>query len=173
MVYMGGGVVDFIYHGEANIYQEDLDVFLALAEELQLKGLAGAQDDTSYDGKDEIKTTKQNNPPKKTTLRHEDNLYQPHKSEESDTNTADHIIVPVDAAKLLMPFSTNNDQLKAQLDSMMVKAEDGEIKYVCTVCGKIAKGKDWGTAKRDMRKHIETHIEGLSYTCNQCGKVSR
>ena len=33
-------IVDFIYHGEANIYQEDLDAFLALAEELQLKGWA-------------------------------------------------------------------------------------------------------------------------------------
>ena len=47
MIYMRGlkakdltAIVDFIYHGEANIYQEDLDGFLALAEQLQLKGLA-------------------------------------------------------------------------------------------------------------------------------------
>ena len=33
-------VVDFIYHGEANIYQEDLGGFLIHANELQLKGLA-------------------------------------------------------------------------------------------------------------------------------------
>ena len=33
-------VVDFIYHGEANIYQEDLGGFLILANKLQLKGLA-------------------------------------------------------------------------------------------------------------------------------------
>ena len=32
-------VVDFIYHGEVNINQDDLDAFLNLAEELQLKGL--------------------------------------------------------------------------------------------------------------------------------------
>ena len=32
-------VVYFIYHGEVNIYQEDLDSFLNLAQELQLKGL--------------------------------------------------------------------------------------------------------------------------------------
>ena len=31
-------ILDFIYHGEANIYQEDLDGFLSLAGELQLKG---------------------------------------------------------------------------------------------------------------------------------------
>jgi hypothetical protein len=49
MIYMRGlksknmvAIVDFIYYGEANIYQEDLDEFLALADELQLKGLAGS-----------------------------------------------------------------------------------------------------------------------------------
>ena len=51
MIYMRGlkakdlqDVVDFIYHGEANIYQDDLDGFLALADKLQLKGLAGSQE---------------------------------------------------------------------------------------------------------------------------------
>ena len=43
MIYMRGlkfknlvAIIDFIYLGEANIYQEDLDGFLALAEEIQL-----------------------------------------------------------------------------------------------------------------------------------------
>ena len=36
-------IVDFIYLEEASIYQEDLHGFLALAESLQLKGLAGIQ----------------------------------------------------------------------------------------------------------------------------------
>ena len=36
-------MLDFFYHGEANVYQENLDSFLVLAEELQLKGLTGNQ----------------------------------------------------------------------------------------------------------------------------------
>ena len=32
-------IVDFLYFGEANVYQENLDNFLTHAEELQLKGL--------------------------------------------------------------------------------------------------------------------------------------
>ena len=32
-------MLNFLYVGEANVFQEDLDSFLALAEELQLKGL--------------------------------------------------------------------------------------------------------------------------------------
>ena len=34
-------ILDFMYHGVAEIYQENLDAFLAVAEELQLKGLTG------------------------------------------------------------------------------------------------------------------------------------
>ena len=30
------GILDFMYYGEANVAQEDLDQFLALAEELQV-----------------------------------------------------------------------------------------------------------------------------------------
>ena len=35
-------LVDFIYHGEANVYEEDLNDFLLIAEELELKGLCGS-----------------------------------------------------------------------------------------------------------------------------------
>ena len=34
-------MIDFLYLGEAKVFQENLDSFLALAEELKLKGLAG------------------------------------------------------------------------------------------------------------------------------------
>merc|ERR1712129_184660 len=44
LIYMRGlksedlvAIIDFLYFGEANIYQENLDSFLAVAEELQLK----------------------------------------------------------------------------------------------------------------------------------------
>ena len=46
LIYMQGmksenllAIVDFMYNGKANIYQENLDTFLNIAEELQLKGL--------------------------------------------------------------------------------------------------------------------------------------
>ena len=41
-------VIDFLYHGEVNILQENLEQFLNLADELQLKGLSG-QTDTNQD----------------------------------------------------------------------------------------------------------------------------
>ena len=36
-------VLDFIYGGEANVAQEELNSFLAVAEELKVKGLTGIQ----------------------------------------------------------------------------------------------------------------------------------
>ena len=46
LIYMRGmksadlaAIVDFLYDGEANIYQEHLESFLSIAEELKLKGL--------------------------------------------------------------------------------------------------------------------------------------
>ena len=33
--------VNFLYHGKLKILQEDLDGFISLTEELQLKGLTG------------------------------------------------------------------------------------------------------------------------------------
>ena len=52
IIYMRGikyqdlvAIVDFLYHGEANVYQDDLDSFLSIAEEFQLKGLMGGTDD--------------------------------------------------------------------------------------------------------------------------------
>ena len=52
LIYMRGlkykdlvSIVDFIYHGEVNIHQEDLNTFLDLATEMELKGLAGSSSD--------------------------------------------------------------------------------------------------------------------------------
>ena len=65
LIYMRGvksevlvAMVDFFYRGEANIYQENLDSFLALAAELQLKGLEENQNKENDDETDPIKTEK-------------------------------------------------------------------------------------------------------------------
>ena len=56
LIYMRGvkfedisAIVDFLYCGEANVFQESLDSFLAIAQELQLKGLMGKIDETDED----------------------------------------------------------------------------------------------------------------------------
>ena len=53
LVYMKGiksenifALVDFLYRGEANIFEDNLDSFLALANEVKLQGLSGKVEET-------------------------------------------------------------------------------------------------------------------------------
>ena len=62
LIYMKGmrsddlrAIVDFLYFGEANVFQENLDSFLAIAGELQLKGL---EDSATQDGPNDDKQPK-------------------------------------------------------------------------------------------------------------------
>ena len=65
LIYMKGiksddllSIVDFLYCGEANVYQENLDSFLAIAEELKLKGLTGQNIDQKEKDKEIWSTDK-------------------------------------------------------------------------------------------------------------------
>ena len=60
-------MVDFLYNGEANVSQGNLDSFLVLAEELQLKGLRGNQ--TENETEVPSMPTKQNSQPKSSKFR--------------------------------------------------------------------------------------------------------
>ena len=46
-------ILEFLYRGEANLFQDDLDSFLAFAEELQLKGLTGISERFEDSNRDE------------------------------------------------------------------------------------------------------------------------
>ena len=172
LIYMKGfksetltAIVDFLYHGEANIYQEDLDSFLGLAEELKLKGLTGRNnDDKEEDWKAE---TKQDETPSQEERRKANKTAPRQNSEnllqhEETSNTS----LALNNTKV----SVELDNLDAQIKSMMTKSDiscgQGKL-ATCNVCGK--EGPAMG-----MPRHIEAnHITGLSHSCNFCGKISR
>ena len=59
LIYMRGvtsealvAIIDFLYFGEANIYQENLETFVNIAEELKLKGFNGGGNGGREVGKD-------------------------------------------------------------------------------------------------------------------------
>ena len=183
MIYMRGvrakdlvAIMDFIYQGETNIYQEDLDGFLALAEELKLKGLTGAQSLKTDE------TEESNTPPKpevprplkknKTGIK--DSPKIDYKSEiMNDTtnyNSLDEFdsIVTINDSKLIIDPDTSTEDHEAIIGSMMERIIDPNYSWKCKSCGKLTKG-----SATQMKRHIETHLEGLSYPCRMCDKVSR
>ena len=175
MIYMRGvkpnnlvAIVDFIYNGETNIFQDNLDEFLKLAEELQLKGLAGNfKEDTINEvvtnkpqktKSNEKRNTEPMSPP---VLAKEENQVQDVPSDEYGT---------VAVSDLNSSKVSNVEELDGQIDSMLQKV-DGSGMYTvwaCSVCGKQSKQRS------NIRQHIEArHTDGISHPCDQCGKVMR
>ena len=161
-------MVDFIYLGEANIYQEDLDGFLALAEELQLKGLTGAQENSLIKEESEILNYLPK-PQKKTTPKRDNNMVvETYDKKPLENNALVPLFEGKNASSKNILIDPDNEDVKAKIISMMEKILEGEFNWRCTVCGKMTKG-----SKTHMSRHIESHIDGVSYPCNQCGNISR
>ena len=158
-------LMDFMYQGEANIYQDDLDSFLALAEELQLMGLTTSETEPMASHKDVIHNPRVNT--KKKSSSRENNIDA--NPNEIDFKFGSHkhndLIVPVKNGRMLE--SADIEYQQTYINSMMERIHEGNIRWKCTVCGKASRDR------KDMSRHIETHIEGMSYPCTECGKVSR
>jgi len=60
-------VLNFMYHGEVNVAQEELNSFLSVAEELQVKGLTQNSPTTNPNTKTEPQPTRPRAPPPETT----------------------------------------------------------------------------------------------------------
>ena len=184
LIYMRGvkardltSVVDFIYHGEANINEGDLNDFLAIAEELHLKGLSGSN--TSNTKPSPLKETINNSKKKKFSNHLVDsftlpNLLNPGTSD-TDTNmltpSFDNTVSlfevsPIFEAKTSVSFKNENSELDKNINTMLQKVND---LWTCIVCGKT----DKNNRSDNVRKHIETHIEGLAHPCGHCGKTFR
>ena len=176
MVYMRGvkfddllAIVDFLYRGEANVFQENLDSFLAIAEELQLEGLMGNR----YQSVDNLETGEKCPPPHVSSLIEAGTVVPETYKRETFNNK---IVQAGENTKVTI--ATNQSSDLAELDeivkSMMEKSENkcgnpNENRKAdrCKVCGKEGKG-------RDIKDHIEAnHIEGIVLPCNLCEKTFR
>ena len=174
LIYMKGtkaknliAILDFIYQGEAQIIQEDLENFLELAEELQIKGLTG--DTNTGEPLTNSNIEKYVEPENVEIKRHlkvkSTKTEQIFEESPSKTEYEKRIVSVSDDLNLKAISAVANDELDDQILSIMTKLGG---KWTCTLCGKIARDKT------NLATHIEAkHIEGASHACNQCGKVSR
>ena len=159
-------ILDFLYRGEANVLQENLDSFLAIAEDLQLRGLMGKPDEKveDRDAAEELLPPKLL-PSSNTQI----DLSKVMKEErgrkvaraEGNTTVA-----------LPSQHSGDLDQLEEMVKSMMEKSENkygnsNQKADRCKVCGKEGMGSN-------IQDHIEAnHIEGIVIPCNLCEKTFR
>ena len=151
-------VLDYMYNGEVHIYQEELDRFLSVAQRLRLEGLLETEEnEKSEDIRPEEEHFVQNTSPEIT----EENI-QPSTSNITFQN------------KTVSLNKTEMSDINAKLFEHLESLGDGH--FSCRICGKDSTGMKKTPnylLKHKMRNHVETHIEGLSYTCQLCGKECR
>lgn len=159
-------MLDFLYCGEANVYQEQLDSFLALAKELKLQGLTEdieglASSETQLSStsiKKEYFQENEQGTPRETLDR---TAFE--NEAEDPISTAEHILV-----------SEDSNELDQQIKSMILSSKNfitnhGRRRkaFLCKVCGKEMR-------YADLKRHIEAnHLKGVSHSCDVCGKISR
>merc|ERR1712129_17325 len=157
-------IVDFLYYGEANVYQENLDYFLAVAAELKLKGLSGKQPIQEETSRTPTKITTKPFSKKEQSIKAEQTelaAYNDLNETQNETETQMEEAVAVTDNTVAVDLQN----LDSQIDSMITASQ--EKGKSCIVCGKQG-------SNIDIRRHIEAvHITGVSHICNICGNTSR
>ena len=158
-------IIDFLFFGEANVYQENLDSFLAIAEELKLKGLTGQSSCDLIEEQEKCANPKPIHRPI-GTLKTSEN------SDEQNIAEASQVFAVSDK------FSGDLQVLDERVKSMMEKSQNmipngkrangtprrGRA-FTCKVCRKEGLAHDIGD-------HIEAnHLEGISIPCDYCDKA--
>ena len=176
LIYMKGmktddltAIVDFLYFGEANVYQENLDSFLATAEELQIKGLADSKyQQESYEA-EQLKPKEKydtestlSSPKKQQTLK--ETTY------DSDKAKNNVLALPKTSVLSAADLQELDETVKATMETSENVIQCGKLQVrakICKVCGKEGH-------PTDIMRHIEAfHLEGVSIHCNFCDKILR
>ena len=156
-------ILDFLYFGEANVQQEDLESFLSIAEETKLKGLTGKitsglfeelEKSTSQPTLKELSKTltvcQQNLKPKKNALCTKSTAFTIPNHSPTDLQVLDQEVKSMmEKGQKVIPNGKNPNGMPKQQRS-----------YICKVCGKEG-------LSCEIKSHIEAnHLEGLSIPCN-------
>ena len=167
-------IVDFLYFGEVSIHQDELNDFLALAEELQLKGLTESKNkETSMP--QEIKRWSISGAP---NIANNQQILREKKPRKPGTiftesgHGSSQISVVEDYAsdkfgKSGVSFRDGNDDLETEISKYLEKVQGTSNRWSCLSCGKIDQ-------KINIKKHIEGHhLDQRDHICNVCGTKSR
>ena len=166
-------ILDYIYHGEVNLFQEQLDCFLESAKKLEIEGLLSDQliseyqDQTNKFMKDQDQKNKcKKDQDQKNKFIKDEQEFQPTENKRRVTND------PLEEKKYIRSITRVHNVASMSPQDIDIKMRELYQKndgvWSCLAC-------DYSTRTNtgNMRKHIETHLEGLSYTCSSCNKEFR
>ena len=156
-----GFVLDYMYQGELNIYQDNLDAFLETAQKLKIAGLL-SNDNGQENKSEDIKFQQE----EEETFINE--MTPADVSQESSfpvSKPRNPVKAKYNAVARVSLDTNEQSEVNQKVKELLTNGQNGLLS--CNACGKS------GTDVRNMRRHAETHIEGLSYPCQLCGKTFR
>ena len=164
-------IIDFMYHGVAEIQQENLDGFLAVAEELQLKGLTGRAQQKEECTKETMTNPAQEvmRPEIKEVSKYisEQEFYK----QEYTPNPSTTLMTTNGPVSQVSFNGQTAADLKALVWSMI--SQSGSV-LTCTVCGKTKDKAIDTQANHHMASHVESlHVDGVTYDCTRCDNTFR
>ena len=146
-----------IYEGEVHLLQEELDSFLDAAQKLQITGLLSIQEDVIENGNDYSATSKsESNCREGVDKEAEEIKFEVSGIENQNMKIRNKTVVAVSGH--------DQNEVNKKVREIILKENDY---FKCTACGKMSKDR------RNMRRHVEIHIEGLSYECQVCNNTFR
>ena len=147
-------ILDYIYDGEVQIHRDHLDKFLFVARRFQLEGLL-----SELKEEEEDREINPNFSPPLTEKRpNKVKTKQPETLEDNSFISENIQMQDIDKNDL-----TDIDQ--KLYENMERNHHDG--KWSCKICSKT------NLDKTNMKYHVESHMEGLSFPCNICGRENR
>ena len=155
-------ILQYIYNGEIQIFQDDLDRFLEISQRFKLQGLTGTEN---------VSESK----PKMEAFQEEhymgdENRYfdQGFPIAEKEEGSIPNTNIGTNISNSISLISGNfNDirELDNKIEENINRDVDGMFK--CNICPKVNRNKG------HMREHVESHIDGLSFPCQHCHKTFR
>ena len=160
-------ILDYIYNGQVEIYQDNLDRFLAVAQRLKLEGLSKEnymEEEVSNDAFDNV-------------LKEEAEIQETLTADYSHTEVKTKRKAPkerpeISVGTIAIASSDDVDAINQKVNECMEQCSDGS--YRCNICGKMSRTNLIpALQKHNMMKHIETHMDGLTFNCQVCQKTFR
>ena len=143
-------ILDYVYFGEVQLLQEQLDDFLLASSKLKISGLTGNEKEEEYDNTEGVLTDTF-----RETQEKEFHVQKQSMQPKRERPQKPHIV----SRSLSSEGDTSAEELNTLLSEQMEKIDSV---YICKVCQKTSKDKAY------LGKHIEVHLEGLCFTCPEC-----
>ena len=180
-------LMDFVFWGEAELNQTNLNSFLSASRSLKLKGIEEVQIQYVKVPSDTVQSCEGENLVTKIPPKPEVNSgvekFQDQKKYESESHSQTlYISEDIDTKDFAQEKSwaiigrdkcnVETEELSLQVNSMIrvsnqFLASTGEKEHICLACG-------FEGGKNNVRCHVESnHIHGVIYTCGICGTTSR